>query len=369
MQGVLALLLALTMLLGVGISTVAAASSAGDQATTTLQIARSSSISLCDTCAKAEKRCVQACVAGVQALSSPPELPLGELAGLSSARAQPLGRRPTVERTTAKRRLSAAALRLAGFSDGPALTLSSANDGAPHGRELSIAWLIGTVMIGVTSVVLMGAALYVSFKGQSTFSSPYRALAVASAGDVSASNLLIKTDRIRPVSRPKSEVEFIDASVREVLDGRDIVRAQRFVRVRATLATALTTLSADVPTYDPLTMVELQPPPTSDDTANTDIYGAATDGEVTIKTSPLPDAYWPPEIVTDADATAYVEQAMDDFLADPGPPETYTQHGNGVSAMGGAESIPEGMAVNVSSLQKVTSPDAAALRRTERQGR
>src|SRR5262249_17217618 len=65
-----------------------------------------------------------------------------------------------------QRNRSVALLRTSGFEDGPALTVQSTDGEIPHGRELSFAWLTGTVMTGLTSVLLMGAALYVSFEGQ-----------------------------------------------------------------------------------------------------------------------------------------------------------------------------------------------------------
>ena len=97
----------------------------------------------------------------------------------------------------AQRNRQFALLRATGFEDGPALTLASTDGGIPHGRELSFAWLTGTVMTGLTSVLLMGAALYVSFEGQSTFSTAYEALQIltrggAAAGDASDHDVVVK---------------------------------------------------------------------------------------------------------------------------------------------------------------------------------
>jgi hypothetical protein len=69
-------------------------------------------------------------------------------------------------------------LRSTGFEDSAPLTLQSTDGDIPHGRELSFAWLTGTVMTGLTSVLLMGAALYVSFQGEDTFSTAYKALQI-----------------------------------------------------------------------------------------------------------------------------------------------------------------------------------------------
>src|SRR6185312_17261751 len=94
----------------------------------------------------------------------------------------------------AQRNRQFALLRSTGFEDGPALTVASTEGGIPHGRELSIAWLTGTVMTGLTSVLLMGAALYVSFQGQATFSTAYEALQLLGSGGTAApANVSVKT--------------------------------------------------------------------------------------------------------------------------------------------------------------------------------
>jgi hypothetical protein len=84
----------------------------------------------------------------------------------------------------AQRNRTAALLKASGFEDGPALTVQSTDGEIPHGRELSFAWLTGTVMTGLTSVLLMGAALYVSFEGQDTFSTAYEALQLITKPEV-----------------------------------------------------------------------------------------------------------------------------------------------------------------------------------------
>ncbi len=63
--------------------------------------------------------------------------------------------------SAAQRNKHAAALKAAGFEDGPALTVQSTDGEIPHGRELSLAWLSGTVLTGLTSVLLMGCPLRV----------------------------------------------------------------------------------------------------------------------------------------------------------------------------------------------------------------
>ena len=94
----------------------------------------------------------------------------------------------------AQRNRNAALLKASGFEDAPALTLQSTDGEIPQGRELSFAWLTGTVMTGLTSVLLMGAALYVSFQGQDTFSTAYEALQIITntADDASSADATAK---------------------------------------------------------------------------------------------------------------------------------------------------------------------------------
>ena len=185
----------------------------------------------------------------------------------------------------------------------------------PHGRELSFAWLAGTVMTGLTSVLLMGAALYVSFEGQDTFSTAYKALQinfVEPAGPVT--DLLVKADRARPIARTRSDLEIIEASIMEQVDGRDMIRKQPFVRLRATLATAATSLSDDVPAYDPVAIINANQPIGADDAAalvNTDIYGAEVEGEVAVKLASLPMTFVPPRSISDQGAAEFVRLTVE----------------------------------------------------------
>ena len=80
-------------------------------------------------------------------------------------------------------------------------------------------------MTGLTSVLLMGAALYVSFKGQDTFSTPYAALTISvpDAG-LPPTDAAIKADRMRPIVKTRSDMQIIEASIRELVDGRAMIK-------------------------------------------------------------------------------------------------------------------------------------------------
>ncbi|MEQ1900687.1 MAG: M23 family metallopeptidase [Devosia sp.] len=271
----------------------------------------------------------------------------------------------------AQRNRSLALVR-AGFEDGPALTVASTDGEIPHGRELSFAWLTGTVMTGLTSVLMMGAALYVSFQGQDTFSTAFDALKIiTSAVTAPAQDSIIKTDRIRPVAETRSELEIVEASIKETVDGRDMIKKQPFVRIKATLATAATALSEDVPAYDPVALIESSQPINvpETDAANTAIYGAEVDGDVSIKTVKLPATLVPPRLISDQIAADFVRQTVEAFYSE-GDSEAlaYAPLPGSVRELGtvDGDAAPNGVAENVTTLPKTTPAAEAGLARTER---
>jgi murein DD-endopeptidase MepM/ murein hydrolase activator NlpD len=219
----------------------------------------------------------------------------------------------------AQRNRNAALLKASGFEDAPALTLQSTDGEIPQGRELSFAWLTGTVMTGLTSVLLMGAALYVSFQGQDTFSTAYEALQIVTTPTEELVASTVKGDRVRPVAQTRSELEMVEASIRENVEGRDIIRNQQFVRIRATLANAATALTEDVPEYDPVAILEANQPTVDDaDIANPSIYGTQIEGEVSIKLAAMPISMVPPRAINDETAAAFVRTTVESFFGEGG---------------------------------------------------
>jgi murein DD-endopeptidase MepM/ murein hydrolase activator NlpD len=273
----------------------------------------------------------------------------------------------------AQRNRHAALLKATGFEDSPALTVQSTDGEIPHGRELSFAWLTGTVMTGLTSVLLMGAALYVSFQGQGNFSTAYEALQLAApkAELPTPTDLSAKTSRMRPVAKTRSDLEVIEASIRENVDGRDMIRNQPFVRIRATLSTAATSLSDDVPDYDPVAILNATQPIEASASApevNTDIYGAEVEGEVAVRLAAMPASFVPPDAITDQSAAEFVRMSVDAGYSDmESPTLAYASLAPSVRDLGfGGGNVIGGIAENVTVVPKTTLPSEASLGRTER---
>ena len=275
-----------------------------------------------------------------------------------------------------QRNRHAALLKSAGFEDSPALTVQSTDGEIPHGRELSFAWLTGTVMTGLTSVLLMGAALYVSFQGQASFSTAYEALQISrpKAEALAPTDLSAKTSRMRPVTATRSDLEVIEASIRETVDGRDMIRNQPFIRIRATLATAPTSLSDGVPDYDPVAILNATQPIEATAASmdiNTDVYGAEVEGEVAVRLAAMPMTFVPPRAISDQSAAEYVRSVVEAtfFSEDETPPTlAYAALGPSVRDLGmqpGGTTL-GGVAENVTVVPKTVQAAEATLGRSER---
>lgn len=263
-------------------------------------------------------------------------------------------------------------LQATGYEDGPALTVQSTDGEIPQGRELSFSWLSGTVLTGLTSVLLMGAALYVSFQGQDTFSTAYAALnlAVPRVEQPLATDLTSKTSRLRPVAATRSDREIIEAATRQIVDGREIIRNQPFVRINATLATTATSLSADVPAYDPVAILNKTQPLTSAalDIA-TDVYGTDVDGEVVVNHSAMPDDFVPTRTISDQGAADFVRAMVGGpFTIDGGGPAlAYAALAPTLRDLAASQAdAVAGVAENVTVVPKTTLASSETLGRTER---
>lgn len=268
-----------------------------------------------------------------------------------------------------QRNRHAALLKATGYEDGPALTVQSTDGDIPHGRELSISWLTGTVMTGLTSVLLMGAALFVSFQGQDTFSTAYEALQIANPPKpISPTNLQIKTNRVRPIAKPKSELETIEATIKETVDGRDIIKKQPFSRLRATLATAATSLSDDVPAYDPVALIAATQPLDGDTNVSTNIYGAEVEGEVSIKLASLPLTQPPPRAISDQVAADFVRTTVEGAYVEADTNAlAYAPADASIHELSATptDAVITGVAENLTAVPKTTLP-GQGLGRTER---
>lgn len=202
------------------------------------------------------------------------------------------------------------------LGDEPALSSDPSEGHMPQSREVSVQWFSGAVLTGLASILLMGAALVIAFRGQDTFSLAYEQFARA-YGEL-ATNSVGRSDRVRPVAKTKSDRETIEASI-QVRDGSlSRIRKQPFTRIRATMATSATSLSRDIPDYDPTRLLSRnQPKAGAEINVSTDIYGAEVEGEVSVQITDLNLNTTPARgAVNDVDAARYVMASLSTSIID-----------------------------------------------------
>ncbi|WP_298963728.1 M23 family metallopeptidase [uncultured Roseibium sp.] len=163
-------------------------------------------------------------------------------------------------------------------------------------RRVSLRWLAGTVLTGVTSLVLMGGALMAALDGQ------YSVEAAPSSDDffneLSASyGGSSKGDRVLKTAAEYSSKHEIDVNVVSREGDKDHIRVQPHVFVSATLATRKDPALAErIPAFNPLNMfaesnsedVQGNLVETTTALLSDSLYGAKLENEVSITLTPFP---------------------------------------------------------------------------------
>jgi murein DD-endopeptidase MepM/ murein hydrolase activator NlpD len=163
---------------------------------------------------------------------------------------------------------------------------------APDRREISLRWLSGTFLTGITSSLLMGVALFAALDGRQQLAIPaeaYAALAPSALG--SQPNAAAKRgDRILT---PSIVAKPSDRTIMEVStmihDGeKEVVRRQPFAHVKMTLA-ANHQPAEKYPSFDPLAIFSNEETDATPPVSRTGtLYGSDVESEVALKTVDFP---------------------------------------------------------------------------------
>lgn len=161
---------------------------------------------------------------------------------------------------------------------------------APDRREVSLRWLSGTFMTGITSISLMGIALFVALEGKEQLTSP--AVALNSADPLLISALLAKGEkkhRIRSSIITSREPDKLVMDVPTLInDGeQQIVRTRPFVHVSMPLASNYQDVE-EYPKFNPLQIFSTEKSDPSPSINPGAIYGAKIDSEMALKTYDYP---------------------------------------------------------------------------------
>jgi murein DD-endopeptidase MepM/ murein hydrolase activator NlpD len=179
----------------------------------------------------------------------------------------------------------------------PPLLMADEDEGerGPILRAVSWRWLTGTVLTGVTSILLMGTALLAALSNPSQFAElPSSFSARAAVGDDQVFGR--KGDRIRPGEQEVSSRQVLQVSTVIRNGDRDFIKLRPFARITAPLSARRGDLAPMVPEYDARRIFadtsEPEAPnaaPEPSVTGSEDrLYGGNVDGEVAVSVSAFP---------------------------------------------------------------------------------
>lgn len=160
----------------------------------------------------------------------------------------------------------------------------------PDKREVSLRWLSGTFMTGITSISLMGIALFVALEGKEQLTSP--AAALNSTNSLPIGTPLAKGEkmnRIRSSIITSKEPDKLVMNVPTLINDGDqqIVRTRPFVHVSMPLASNYQDV-AEYPKFNPLQIFSTEQSAVSASINPGAIYGAKIDSEISLKTYDYP---------------------------------------------------------------------------------
>lgn len=199
-------------------------------------------------------------------------------------------------------------------------------------RQVSLRWLAGTVLTGMTSAFLMGGALMTALDGRrSLAATPAEIYAATQREDpdfgrirpsTPAAQLLPKGDRMRANAELLSGRQVLNLSTVNRIGDKDIVKTRPFVRV----ATALTMRKSDavtsLPPFNPLKVFAdteiLSGGNKGQASKNPSFYDAMVEGEVALRTRDFPadSTLFDPEVTMTASEVERIVRDQARFLSD-----------------------------------------------------
>lgn len=161
---------------------------------------------------------------------------------------------------------------------------------APDRREISLRWLSGTFLTGITSCILMGVALFAALDGRQQLAIPAEAYAVTppDGAEIPAEETM-RGDRI---FGPKIAARPVDKAILDVptifKDGeREVVRKLPFAHVKMALAADYANQER-YPKFDPLAIFATDDTPPQVASRTGSLYGSDVESEVILRSSPFP---------------------------------------------------------------------------------
>ena len=159
---------------------------------------------------------------------------------------------------------------------------------APDRREISLRWLSGTFLTGITSSILMGVALFAALDGRQQLAIPAEAFATLQPNPAEQANVR-RAGRLFPsqIAAKPTDRTILEVSTM-VFDGeKEVVRRQPFAHVKMNLA-ANHPVQADYPPFDPLAIFAIDEKAPTPGNKTGIIYGSDVESEVSLKSLSFP---------------------------------------------------------------------------------
>ncbi len=137
----------------------------------------------------------------------------------------------------------------------PPLSVDGGSGGLIDRRRLSIQWFTGTILTGLCGAALMGGAVFTSLDGQTNFAAAPERVEMALRGALTSFGDrltgLRKTDRLLAISEPTVSRQILRIPTTTRFHDRELVRTRAYVRVAGSLSLTVSSLSANIPPYNP----------------------------------------------------------------------------------------------------------------------
>ena len=173
------------------------------------------------------------------------------------------------------------------FNNDPGEEPALVTDGRrqPDRRQISIRWLAGTILTGVTSCTLMGVALFVALDGREQLATPPELMTQSELPTLEAEESdERKVDRIAQIVPRKNfdDRQHFDLSIMQKQGEKEVIRTQPFELVRMALAEDRPN-NLKYPPFNALTIFSDQTVKQGDKPENNlQIYGTKVETEITL---------------------------------------------------------------------------------------
>ena len=157
---------------------------------------------------------------------------------------------------------------------------------APDRREVSLRWLSGTALTGLTSTILMSAALFAALDGRELLAVPAEVATSDQLGLLSEEEVAEKGPRVFTATTLKAELSDrrrMDVSMVTRVGDSDVIRTKPFEHVQIALAAGHST-DKTYPAFNPLNIFsDGAEPETVEEDGQSLIYGANVETEVEVR--------------------------------------------------------------------------------------